>query len=86
MTEDDAWTPDDAFDDVELEDVEEISTAVRLIDVSRHYSIGNRQIEALHGVNLEIAVGEFVAVTGPSGSGKTTLLNLIGAIDYATGG
>jgi putative ABC transport system ATP-binding protein len=43
--------------------------------------MGKIEIEALKGVNLQIAEGDFVAVAGPSGSGKTTLLNIIGLID-----
>jgi len=43
--------------------------------------MGNLEVQALRGVNLEIAKGEFVSVAGPSGSGKTTLMNIIGLID-----
>jgi putative ABC transport system ATP-binding protein len=43
--------------------------------------MGKIEIQALKGVNLEIAEGDFVSVAGPSGSGKTTLLNIIGLID-----
>ena len=43
--------------------------------------MGNVEIQALKGVNLNVAEGEFASIAGPSGSGKTTLLNIIGLID-----
>jgi putative ABC transport system ATP-binding protein len=47
---------------------------------------GPPPIEVLHGIDLTIGTGEYVAVTGPSGSGKSTLLNLLGLLDRPTGG
>jgi lipoprotein-releasing system ATP-binding protein len=47
---------------------------------------GKVPVPVLHGVDLEIRSGEFVAIVGQSGSGKTTLLNLLGALDTPTGG
>jgi putative ABC transport system ATP-binding protein len=54
--------------------------------VSKSYVRGRQSVAVLHGVNLEIPDGDFVALMGPSGSGKTTLLNLIGGLDSPTAG
>ncbi|NHJ13256.1 MAG: ABC transporter ATP-binding protein [Candidatus Thorarchaeota archaeon] len=86
MTDDNSWDEDVPYDEVEVDDDESVNFAVRLVNVSRTYTIGNREVSALKSVNMEIRPGEFVAVSGPSGSGKTTLLNVIGAIDYVTSG
>jgi putative ABC transport system ATP-binding protein len=54
---------------------------VSLKKVVKRYTRGKQKVEVLHGLDLEIEAGEFVALMGPSGSGKTTLLNLIGGLD-----
>lgn len=59
---------------------------VKLKDVTKTYMMGEVEVDALKGVNLEIKKGQFVVILGPSGSGKTTLLNMIGGIDTATSG
>jgi len=54
--------------------------------LERTYSMGEVEVKALRGVDLQITKGEFIVILGPSGSGKTTLLNILGGIDTPTGG
>ena len=63
-----------------------MSAAISLRNVVKHYRRGKETVEVLHGLNLEIPVGEFVSLMGPSGSGKTTILNLVGGLDHADSG
>jgi len=63
-----------------------MGTLIDIRDVSKVYERGKQKVEVLHGVNLAIEQGDFLALMGPSGSGKTTLLNLIGGLDSPTGG
>jgi putative ABC transport system ATP-binding protein len=55
-------------------------------DLHKVYERGSERIDVLQGVDMEVPVGDFVALMGPSGSGKTTLLNLIGGLDRPTEG
>jgi putative ABC transport system ATP-binding protein len=63
-----------------------MSALVSLRSVTKSYVRGKQKVEVLHGVNLEIGAGEFLALMGPSGSGKTTMLNLIAGLDQPTSG
>ena len=59
---------------------------VAIRDLHKEFRRGSERIDVLHGVNLEIPQGDFLALMGPSGSGKTTLLNLMGGLDTPTSG
>jgi putative ABC transport system ATP-binding protein len=63
-----------------------VSALVEIRGVTKTYRRGGETIEILHGLDLDIPRGDFVALMGPSGSGKTTLLNLIGGLDTPTAG
>ena len=59
---------------------------IRTYDLWKTYIMGDQEINAVSGVDLEIRRGEYVAIMGPSGSGKSTLMNLIGCLDTPTRG
>ncbi len=58
-----------------------MASIVSIKNVVKRYTRGKQKVEVLHGIDLEVETGEFLALMGPSGSGKTTLLNLIGGLD-----
>jgi putative ABC transport system ATP-binding protein len=59
---------------------------IKLVNVSKTYKQGTREVEALRNISFSIRKGEFLSIMGPSGSGKSTLLNLIGGLDQPTAG
>ena len=60
--------------------------AARLIELTKHYFLGDVVVKALRGVSLDIPEGDFLAIMGSSGSGKSTMLNVMGALDRPTSG
>jgi len=59
---------------------------IRTYDLWKTYVMGDQEIHAVSGVDIQIRRGEYVAIMGPSGSGKSTLMNLIGCLDTPTKG
>jgi putative ABC transport system ATP-binding protein len=59
---------------------------LELRGVHKRFPLGEEQVEVLHGVDIEVRAGEFVAIMGPSGSGKTTCLEILGALSRPSQG
>ncbi|GIN90924.1 ABC transporter ATP-binding protein [Siminovitchia terrae] len=59
---------------------------MKLSEITKVYGNGSLQVPVLHGIDLDVEDGEFIAIMGPSGSGKSTLMNIIGFLDYPTAG
>jgi putative ABC transport system ATP-binding protein len=62
------------------------SHIIRVSDVTKTFRMGKIKVQALKGVNLEVAAGKYISIMGPSGSGKSTLFNMIGGLDKPTTG
>jgi putative ABC transport system ATP-binding protein len=59
---------------------------IELRGLTKVYGMGESEVRAVQGIDLDVDRGEFVAVMGPSGSGKSTVMNLIGCLDTPSGG
>jgi putative ABC transport system ATP-binding protein len=64
----------------------ESGNIVRVSNVTKSFKLGKVEVQALKGVDLKIARGEYVSIMGPSGSGKSTLFNMIGGLDKPSSG
>ncbi|MBV9266990.1 MAG: ATP-binding cassette domain-containing protein, partial [Acidobacteriaceae bacterium] len=68
------------------EELKREGVIIRTYDIWKTYIMGDQEIHAVSGVDIEIHRGEYIAIMGPSGSGKSTLMNLIGCLDTPTKG
>jgi putative ABC transport system ATP-binding protein len=66
--------------------MEDHNNIVRVSQVTKKFRLGKIEVQALKGVDLEIAKGKYISIMGPSGSGKTTLFNMIGGLDKPSTG
>jgi len=64
----------------------EAGNIARVSEATKKFKLGKIEVQALKGINLEIATGHYISIMGPSGSGKSTLFNMIGGLDKPTSG
>ncbi len=76
----------DIADKSTSEQTEEKPVIIRTSNLKKIYMMGEEEVHALQGVNVEIYRGEFMCVMGPSGSGKSTFFNMIGGLDAPSSG
>jgi putative ABC transport system ATP-binding protein len=63
-----------------------MSALLELRGICKRFRLGETQVEIIHGVDIDVRAGEFVAIMGPSGSGKTTCLEILGALSRPSEG
>src|SRR5471032_2325180 len=63
-----------------------MSTVISVKNLVKTYTVGEVQVRALRGINLDVERGEFLAVSGTSGSGKSTFMHIVGCLDKPTSG